>query len=222
MIKRVNKRHKNKRRKTGMALLVAMIVLVAAAFGGAAQAAGNETVTLWIYKVWEGGERAVVLCRYLDRETGENLRERDVLIKSAGESYIFRIPLIDGYDYSGTDPRGEPAEGITRPGGNVVTMYYERQQPPPAQRILYRVTYEKNDGSGETTAYDPVPAGTTHHIPQEQIGLPRKSYIHIGWSESPDGEGRLYENYDEYMREQNHTITVDRDIILYAIWSPLE
>ena len=215
-------KQKNRGRKTGMVLLAAMIVVLAAAFGGPVQAAGNETVTIWIYKVWDDGERAAATCRYLDRDTGEKIRDSEFLVNTVGESYAFAIPPIDGYDYSGLDPLGGPRAGLMQHGGVVVTMYFERQQPPSVEQELYTATYDRNDGSGISTVYESLPAGSEHRIPGEQIGLYRWQYFHLGWSEHPDGEGDIYENYDDDLQEQSHTITIDRDITLYAVWLPIE
>ena len=107
-------------------LTLCLLIMAMALMGpqGAAYASGEGTVSLHIFKIWDGAKRAVAVCRYLDADTGETLQSDDALIRRVGEGYMFSDPAIEGYHFIGLAPDSDPAEGIMGSNGAMVTMLY--------------------------------------------------------------------------------------------------
>ena len=87
--------------------------------------------------------------------------------------------------------------------------------------MLHTVTYVRNDGSDEFAVYEGIEPGSDHTIPDEQMMLYRHGFIHIGWSLTPDGAGGRFEILDDYDNRLTVTMTVNEDLVLYAIWDRL-
>ncbi|MCL1849101.1 MAG: hypothetical protein FWF83_05470, partial [Clostridiales bacterium] len=74
-----------------LSLMTAMVLT--AALGTVAFAEESGEVTLHFIKSWDGIRRAAGVCRYFDLDTGDAIRDRDIVVALIGGTHSFGVPL---------------------------------------------------------------------------------------------------------------------------------
>jgi uncharacterized repeat protein (TIGR02543 family) len=129
----------------------------------------------------------------------------------------------DGYAFAGWNIKDNGLGPSYQPGGPIEietanVVLYAQWLPVPS----YKFTY---DGNGHTSGTAPLDSHEYYVrdtdvflVPGGPGTLEKEGYVFAGWNTMADGSG---EGYSVYYPEDRIKIEENKDISLYAIWSPL-
>ena len=174
------------------------------------------TVTSTVTKALEDAKNAPVngKVKLIFKLNGGSIGAPATITKNVGETAIVPkcAPYRAGYWFAGwalsdkaTTPAYKSNSAITLAGGSV-TLYAVWQK---ASAMTYRVSYDRNGGTGAAPAPSVVLKGSTVTVPSSSVS--RQGYYFLGWSTKRGGDA---------VYKAGSTIKVNESIVLYAVWKP--